>query len=120
MTKTYAQGDVLLIEIPTPDLTVEPPLLPRDPDGLQVLARGERSGHRHGFWETVAMFHDSSLGSDVVILNKPSMLVQDASDPSIPPDHGPVDLPPGAYEVRTQRKLDIVAPDDQRVARALD
>lgn len=122
MSKQYAQGDVLLVEInPLQGRpSFKPEEISSDSDGMMVLARGEKHGHRHGFWDSVAMFHDEALARDIVVVAKPTLLVQDAGDPAFPPDHGPVDVPPGTYEVRQQRKLEITAPNESEIRQALD
>lgn len=119
MAKMYAQGDVLLVEIDPVDIR-KPRQYDTDPDGLTVLARGEKHGHRHGFWDKVAYFRDDALGRDVVVVEKAAELVQHALDPAHPADHDPVQVPPGTYELRKQRRLEITAPDDSRIVQALD
>jgi len=62
-TKLYAQGDIILelVEDATPT-----GLLPGDPDGATVLARGELTGHRHAFYDRgVTFFRDDALACEL-------------------------------------------------------
>src|SRR5215475_3743916 len=58
--RMYAQGDVLLV----PVKAVKPPMTGvklATPDDPVILAKGETTGHRHAFYNRVAMFRDDAL-----------------------------------------------------------
>jgi hypothetical protein len=102
-TKLYAQGDILLelVGDVTPDA-----LLPNDPDGAAVLARGELTGHRHAFYEGgVALFRDDTRARDL-----PPALYIGHVKVSAPmaelrhEEHASILLPAGTYRVRRQRE----------------
>ena len=64
--RLYAQGDVVLE--PVEDAQPSADLLPNDPDGAVVLARGEFTGHRHAFFgEGVTLFRDDVLAASCTL-----------------------------------------------------
>ncbi len=101
----YAQGDVLLERVDTPQAAARDVVCP-DPDGAVVLGRGEASGHRHALHANAVLFHDQSLARDL-----PSPLYIGHLEVSWPQatliheEHAPIVLPPGTYRVRRQREF---------------
>lgn len=105
MTVIFAQSDILLervTDIGMPTDTIAP-----GPDGAIVVADGELTGHRHAFYDTVAMFRDDALARDI-----PSNLyighiavTGDTAD-LVHPEHSTITLPRGTYRARRQRQLE--------------
>ena len=102
-TKLYAQGDIIL-ELVEDAIPVA--LLPSDPDGAAVLARGELTGHRHAFYGGgVTLFRDDGLARDV----PPALYISHVkvSAPSADlrhDEHATISLPAGTYRVRRQQE----------------
>ena len=93
MNRTYRQGDILLVEMDG----AAPMNLTPCPEPL-VLAHGEHSGHTHVLSGTALAFRAdySSPAPGVVSLPHGGVLSHD--------EHGPIQLPPGCYEVVRQRQ----------------
>jgi hypothetical protein len=102
-TKLYAQGDIILELVE--DLTPLS-LLPRDPDGAVVLARGELTGHRHAFYgRGVALFRDDALARDVPAgLYVGHVKVSAPSADLRHEEHATISLPAGTYRIRRQQE----------------
>ena len=102
-TKLYAQGDIILelVEDATP-LS----LLPSDPDGAVVLARGELTGHRHAFYGGgVTLFRDDGLARDVQAgLYIGHVKVSARSADLRHEEHTTISLPAGTHRVRRQQE----------------
>ena len=104
-TKLYAQGDIILelVEDARPSN-----LLPGDPDGATVLARGELTGHRHAFYERgVTFFRDDALAREL----PPGLYLGHVRIDALSADlrheeHATITLPAGTYRVRRQREWD--------------
>jgi len=94
MATIYRQGDVLLIttdQIP-PGLTS----VPRD-RGRVVLAYGEATGHAHAISEPGAeLLSDAEVDRRFLVLAAQAVLTH--------PEHAPITLPAGSYQVRRQRE----------------
>jgi hypothetical protein len=101
--KLYAQGDIILelVEDATPVA-----LLPDDPDGAVVLARGELTGHRHAFYGGgVTLFRDDGLARDMPpALYIGHVKVGGASADLQHEEHATISLPAGTYRVRRQQE----------------
>lgn len=104
MSKVYAQGDILIEEVaPT---QINGTVIPNDPDGATVLGRGEVTGHRHAFYNGVALFRDDALARDIpgglyighFKLDAPADLKHE--------EHATINLPAGTYRARRQREMD--------------
>lgn len=111
MSLLYAQGDLLIErvgDIPVSGTPIDP-----GPDGVQVLAEGEVTGHRHAIYDRVTMFRDDSLAHDIpnglyaghIRVDGPCARIQHD-------EHDTVTLPKGTYRVRRQRELE---PKDARI-----
>jgi hypothetical protein len=109
MTKLYAQGDIILELV---DNVAPGARLPHDPDGTVVLARGELTGHRHGFYAGgVTMFRDDALARDMppwlyighVTVSAPSAELRHE-------EHATIALPAGTYRVRRQQEWEARGP----------
>lgn len=93
----YRQGDVLIEsvdEIPKTAAPVE------RVNGRVVLALGEVTGHSHSMDDdpNVTQFREGDKQFIEVLGEKGAMLVHE--------EHGPIDLPPGRYEVGIQREYE--------------
>ena len=88
--KTWRQGDVFLIAIPSI------PSGRRESHEL-VLARGEITGHSH-------RIKDPSVASACRVGGSLFLEVTGAKATLEHEEHGPIDLPRGTYEVRIQRE----------------
>lgn len=87
--ETWRQGDVFLIKI----AQLPKDLKPRPP----VLAEGEMTGHAHRL----------KTGSSARVLGDGKKLFLEVRDKQVTiehEEHGPIELPPGDYEVRIQRE----------------
>lgn len=108
-TKLYAQGDIILELVEDASPTV---LLPHEPDGVVVLARGELTGHRHAFHGGgVTLFRDEALARDL----PPALYVGHVkvSAPSADlrhEEHATISLPAGTYRVRRQQEWEPRGP----------
>ena len=93
VTPVFRQGDVLVIGIEAPP----PGAIKTDRQGRRiVLAWGEVTGHAHA----VADLHVEAFERDgqmfLRVPDEPATLRHE--------EHDPIELPPGAYEVRRQRE----------------
>jgi hypothetical protein len=107
-SKLYAQGDIILelVEDATPTH-----VLPTDPDGATVLARGELTGHRHAFYGGATLFRDDALARDLPAgLYIGHVKVSAASAELRHEEHATITLPAGTYRVRRQREWEGGAP----------
>ena len=101
-TTLYAQGDIILelVEDATPTQ-----VLPPDPDGATVLARGELTGHRHAFYGGATLFRDDALARDLPAdLYIGHVKVSATSADLRHEEHATITLPAGTYRVRRQRE----------------
>ena len=101
--RLYRQGDVLLRGVePGLSSAWRPAELPAastvEEQGEVVLAHGERTGHRHRF-AARAPVRAWSEGRRrfVVVGGRGARLVHE--------EHGPISIPPGAYEVVIQQEF---------------
>ena len=96
----YQQGDVLIKPIKQ---------LPRTARRLEapVLADGEATGHQH-----------VAVGQDVAVLESAQMRLLKAPRGAriTHPEHKPIELPPGNYEVSKAREYDPFTREAGRVA----
>ena len=104
MRKLYAQGDVLIERVDAAPEDGTP--IARDPDGAVVLARGEITGHRHAIYGSpnVAMFRDDALARAMPNLYIGNLKIVGDGVVVKHEEHAPIDLPPGDYVVRQQRR----------------
>ena len=93
VSKQYRQGDVLLRAVSENE--IQGRLLPGD--GSLILARGEATGHHHAIpaQYAVAMLQ-SDEGRRFLRVREPAEVRH--------PEHAPIVLPPGGYEVIRQRE----------------
>lgn len=99
------QGDVLLVPIA------------KSPSGLErvapendrlIVARGEVTGHHHSFsvYDRVSLFMDTGSNGLFVLAQTPVKLEQLGADNKWEEGmHTPLEIQPGAYEVRIQRSV---------------
>lgn len=71
-------------------------LQPTVEDGLNVLAYGEVTGHKHAFNEKHVKLYSNDNKLFLVIEGKPATLYHE--------EHDPITFAPGIYEVRRQRE----------------
>ena len=88
----YRQGDVLLVKIEK-----LPAGLKRKND--KVLAYGETTGHHHRLTGKGTILYSNEQDQQFAEMPEADLLVHD--------EHGPHQIPAGAYEVRIQRELDL-------------
>lgn len=101
-----AQGDILIEMVstkptPRPGTTI----IPNDPDGAVVLARGEVTGHRHAIWNNAVMFRDEAASSEIGGLYVGSLAVKEGAD-LVHEEHDKIALPEGTYNIRRQRSAE--------------
>ena len=112
------QGDVLLLRIASLPTGLES--APEDPRGL-VLADGESSGHHHQVFGSgckLMKFRDDGNATRVLIVGREGAEVRVVGGGSGGvPRHHPVQLAPGAWEVRIQKSWSI---EDERAANVCD
>ena len=101
-SELYRQGDVLIRAIPEDAVTARHV----ESNGRIILASGEITGHHHAIagTSTVSLLEDDQ-GSRYLRVREPAQVRH--------PEHAPIELPPGAYEVIRQReyspRLDLKA-----------
>lgn len=96
MTKTYRQGDVLLLQVSAPRAELKE--VPREA-GRIVLAHGEVTGHSHAIASKSARLAINEQTLERFLRAKaPAVLEHE--------EHARVRLPPGNFEVRIQREYD--------------
>ncbi len=100
--KVYRQGDIALIEERAPDNPERWKMAP----GWLVLARGEESGHEH------VLFGPGILCWPVVEHGQALEVWAPAGARLEHPEHGPIDVPPGAYKILRQRQYKWPDPPD--------
>jgi len=98
----YRQGDVLMRAIPEESLNART----LETSGPIILASGEITGHHHAIAGTSAVsLLEDDQGSRYLRVREPAQVRH--------PEHAPIELPPGAYEVIRQReyspRLDLKA-----------
>ena len=112
----YAQGDVLLL----PVKAVKPPMTGvklATPDDPVILAKGETTGHRHAFYNRVAMFRDDALAraahvpetlyiGHVVVAPGGDVLEHGAAQ-GLAGDHDALTIPAGTYIARRQQEYPL-------------
>ncbi|MEZ0259494.1 MAG: hypothetical protein ACAH80_00700 [Alphaproteobacteria bacterium] len=88
------QGDVKVdrVELLPADLLLQPTV----EDGLNVLAYGEVTGHKHCFREPHVKLYSNDNMLFLVIEGKPATLYHE--------EHDPITFAPGIYRVRRQRE----------------
>ncbi len=104
---SFRQGDVLLIEvtdIPT-DATAEPR------SGRIVLAEGEATGHAHAIHEADARTFTHN-GERFLLTTSKAQLVHE--------EHGPIDVPEGAWRVIIQREYEPRPASDRQWRQVVD
>jgi len=105
MSEIYAQGDILIERVS--DHCISGQCIPPGPDGAQVIAEGEMTGHRHAIYDRVAMFRDDGLARDIPQgLYIGHVNVEEGVALIVHDEHSPIALPKGTYRVRRQRELD--------------
>jgi len=99
----YAQGDIILERVAD---ALPKTLIPVDPDGAVVLARGEVTGHRHAFYGSgVTMFRDDGLARDMPAeLYVGHINIAKGGADLKHEEHATIALDPGTYRVRRQRE----------------
>jgi hypothetical protein len=112
MTKIYAQGDVLLMQVT--DIEPSADQIVTSLDGVVVLAEGEHTGHRHAFYGGAVMFRDDALAREVpadlyighVRIAPSGAVLEHGPGSGARGDHDPLPIPGGTYLVRRQREYD--------------
>ena len=111
MNELFAQGDVLIERVPSQRISGQ--VVPRGPDGAQVLAEGEVTGHRHAIFEAVTMYRDDALARDIPAeLYIGHVRVDVPGATIVHQEHDAIALEEGTYRIRRQRELD---PQDARL-----
>ncbi len=99
------QGDVCLLRLDAVPVDIEP--APKDGRGI-VLAEGESSGHHHqvfGRGSKLMRFRDSANTARVLVVGREGAEVRVVGGGSGGvARHHPIQLAPGAWEVRLQRQ----------------
>ena len=87
------QGDVKidLVDSLPPDAVPSPAV-----DGLNILAHGEATGHKHCFREEHVRMYANDGRIFIVIEGRPATLCHE--------EHEPITFAPGVYEIRRQRE----------------
>jgi hypothetical protein len=96
----FRQGDVLIRKIPAIPNGTE--VVPKDPDGAIVLARGEVTGHRHRIDPPTDEAVEFVRTADT---NQRFLRIMASSGVELRhEEHATITLPPGIYEVVQQRE----------------
>ncbi len=94
MTQQYVQGDVMFIrngkEYTTKEWRKLEPI-----NGIHIIARGEKTGHTHTVDANAVDLFELATGR-VVVVNQPVFVYHQ--------EHDPLELPPGEYDIITQRQ----------------
>jgi hypothetical protein len=102
MADMYAQGDLLIEQVPDFDHSCEVDL-----QSTLLLAEGELTGHRHLVHGAAALFRDDALSRDtpkdlyvgyLVVAKEGARIVHE--------EHGAIALGQGIYRVRRQREME--------------
>jgi len=92
----YRQGDILLLRVEAIDKKAKPVKV----NGPIILAEGEATGHCHAVHDTEGVgFYQHADGRNFLEVARPHAQV-------LHPEHGPITLPKGSYEVLRQREYD--------------
>jgi hypothetical protein len=101
----FRQGDILLLRVEA----IHEKAKPVKANGPIILAEGEATGHHHAVYETEGVtLYRRRTGEMFLEVAKPEAEVRH-------PEHGPITLPEGRYEVLRQREY-----DPERIRRVLD
>ena len=104
---SFRQGDVLLIEVPEiPETATAEPR-----SGRIVLAEGEATGHAHAIHEADARTF-TYQGQRFLLTRSRAQLVHE--------EHGPIDVPEGAWRVIIQREYEPSPATDRQWRRVVD
>lgn len=104
---SFRQGDVLLIEIQA--IPAEATAEPRS--GRIVLAEGEATGHAHAIHEVDARTY-TYQGERFLLTRSKAQLVHE--------EHGPIDVPEGAWRVIIQREYEPSPAIDRQWRQVVD
>jgi len=104
----FAQGDILIERVfVSVDHRMKAVVEP-DPDGVVVLGRGERSGHRHAVHGNANLYrlvnpgHQQTRMPDELYVGH--LVVRDRKGAVVRhEEHAPIALRPGTYRIRRQR-----------------
>ena len=101
MVKMYRQGDVLLLKVE------KLPNKKRKQD-TDIILKGEVTGHAHKVVNATIYFGTPVLETDGESFRSMTVMYVQAKKGAklVHEEHGPIDLEPGIYEVRTQREYD--------------
>jgi hypothetical protein len=107
--KAYAQGDVLLLLVPDIDAFHEPAVTEGAP---VILAEGELTGHRHGFYGGAVMFRDHALARGIprelyighIKIADTDAVLEHGPGPGQSGDHDSIKVPAGTYIALRQRE----------------
>lgn len=104
---SFRQGDVLLVEVDRiPDDAMAQPR-----SGRIVLAEGEATGHAHAIHERDARTFTHE-GERFLLTRSKAQLVHE--------EHGPIDVPAGAWRIVVQREYEPSPDSEVRWRRVVD
>ena len=104
---SFRQGDVLLIEVPE----VPAAATAESRAGRIVLAEGEATGHAHAIHELDARTF-TYQGQRFLLTRSKAQLVHE--------EHGPIDVPAGAWRVIIQREYEPSRTTDRQWRQVVD
>lgn len=104
---SFRQGDVLLVEVDR--IPAEATAEPRS--GRIVLAHGEATGHAHAIHERDARTF-THAGERFLLTRSKAQLIHE--------EHGPIDVPAGAWRIVVQREYEPSPGSDLRWRRVVD
>lgn len=104
---SFRQGDVLLVEVPQIPDRAEPEAR----SGRIILAEGEATGHAHAIHERDARTFTYE-GERFLLTRSKAQLVHE--------EHGPIEVPPGAWRVVLQREYEPASSDRPQWRQVID
>ena len=107
MPLSFRQGDVLLIEVPE----IPAAATAESRAGRIVLAEGEATGHAHAIHERDARTF-TYQGQRFLLTRSRAQLVHE--------EHGPIEVPPGAWRVILQREYEPSRTTDRQWRQVVD
>jgi hypothetical protein len=101
----YAQGDILIEKLAESVGLEDAEQVAADPDGLVVLGRDEKSGHRHAVHGAADLLrveppHRTGVPDELYVGH---LVVRGQGAELRHEEHAAIELPPGTYRVRRQR-----------------